>query len=292
MLERIKKLKRLLVLIKEDLLYSLPFLKAYSDENEVNFARLRQSAHVLDKGLHIVPFEKGHGTEIYHQCKSLKEKITDESIKADPAFLWVESVIEKYEQAQQTGIITDKNISCPLFSEEDKNGFYKIILSRTSCRRFTTETIPEQIWNEIIKIASDAPSGCCRQTTRYYIEKDSEKIKLLIKNIAGATGFSGNFIPYLICITADIRPYSIKDRLLPYIDASLSTQNLLLACTVNNIYGTPLNFQHASKKEIKQVKEILTIPEYEQIILFIAVGKAQVLPRKPERMDIKRIRKK
>jgi nitroreductase len=284
------KIKSILTHIWEDIVYTLSFLKNYKDEDVV-FALLRQNVHILDKGLHIVPFEKGHSMKIYQKCQNLKNQITDKTIKSDPAFLWIESVIKKYEQAQQTGFVIEEQIEPPVYTEKNKNDFYKIIKSRTSCRYFTNEIIADEIWNEIIDIAADAPSGCCRQTERYYIESEHNKIKKLISNIAGATGFSGN-IPHLICITADTRPYDIKDRLLPYIDVSLSIQNFLLACAVNNIYGTPLNFQHATKKQIENVKQILSIPRYEKIILFIAAGKVGKLPLKPVRMDIKQIRKR
>jgi nitroreductase len=289
-LTKILSILQYITYIFDDALYVLSFLKN-DNEEEVIFTRLRTSCHILDKGLHIVPFEKGHGTNVYMQCKKYKDKITNKAIKTDPAFLWAESVVEKYEQAQQNEIIVKEKISASEFTNNDKVDFYRIIKSRTSCRNFTNEKILDKTWNEIIEIAADAPSGCCRQTERYYIEDDSNIIKALVPNIAGATGFSGK-IPYLICITADIRPYGIKDRLLPYIDVSLSIQNFLLACTINNIYGTPLNFQHATKKEIRNVKSILNIPAYEKIILFIAAGKAQKLPLKPNKLDIKWIRKK
>ncbi|MDR2955364.1 MAG: nitroreductase family protein [Prevotella sp.] len=291
MKRRIRLIKLIFCYIWEDILYTLSFLKKFVGNQDVIFTQLRQNAHILDKGLHINPFEKGHGKKVYQQCLSLKSKITDENIKLDLAFLWIESVIKKYEKAQLTGLTDVDYIPRPEFTDNDKSHFYKILKSRTSCRNFTNEEISDEILDEIIDIAADAPSGCCRQTERYYIVSENEKIRALVKNIAGATGFSGN-IPYLVCITADTRSYGIKDRMLPYIDVSLSIQNFLLACTINNIYGTPLNFQHATKKETVNVKNILNIPEYEKIILFIAIGKVNILPLKPKRIDIKQIRKR
>jgi nitroreductase len=285
-------LRFVFVHIWEDMVYTFSFLKKHKDEDEeVIFALLRQNTHILDKGLHIIPFEKGHSMKIYQLCKNLKDKITNKQIKSDSAFLWIESVIAKYEQAQKAGAVIEYKIKQPVYSKKDKAEFYKIIKSRTSCRNFTNEIISDETWNEILVIAADAPSGCCRQTERYYIENDSEKIRALVPNIVGATGFSST-IPYLICIAVDIRPYGIQDRLLPYIDASLSIQNFLLACTVNNIYGTLLNFQHATIMQIEKCKKILNIPEYERIIIFIAVGKTEKLPLKPARMNINKIRKK
>ncbi|GHT07358.1 hypothetical protein FACS189432_02450 [Bacteroidia bacterium] len=291
MLQKLRYIKRVIKIILDDLAYYKLFTKNYDNEQEVIFSYLRTNVHILDKGLHIVPFEKGHGKAVYQKCKALQNKITNRYILNDKAYKWTADVIENYENAQQTGFVfRDTNLTHS-FTNEEKKQFYHIIKSRISCRSFTNEVIDDDIWNEIVEIASDAPSGCCRQTVRYYIENRQEKISLLTKNIAGATGFSGN-IPYLICITADVRAYGIEDRFLPYIDASLSVENFLLACTVNNISCVCLNMQHASLTEQSKVKNILDIPKYEKIVIFIAAGKPNVLPQKPIRINIKQIRKK
>ena len=291
MLGKIKLIKSILTHIKNDIIYALSFIKKYMDE-EVIFTHLRVHAHAIDKGLHIVPFEKGHGKNLYQQSKILKNKIHDSTFTEDPAFLWAVSVIDKYECAQKEGIFVEDNIERTSFNDKEKNDFYKVVKSRISCRNFTNEEIKDETWNEILEIAADAPSGCCRHTERYYIENDSNKIKAIVPNILGATAFSEKLIPYLVCITADTRPYPIRERWMPFIDVSLSIQNFLLACTVNNIYCTLLNFQAATKKEIKNVKKILNIPKYERIIIFAAVGKANKIPLKPARIDVKQIRKK
>ena len=109
-------------------------------------------------------------------------------------------------------------------------------------------------------------------------------------NIAGATGF-GNGIPYLLCVTADTRPYTTIDRMLAYVDASLFTENLVLACRANNIFTTILNFQHASEQERKSVSERLNIPSYERVILFVAAGYVDFVPEKPVRMSVDKFRR-
>jgi hypothetical protein len=267
------------------------FHKKYSNEQEVLFTQLRKNTHILDKGLNMDPFEKGHGKIIYQKCKQLQGKITNQRILEDKAYKWTAEIIQQYETAQQTGVVPTKNYEQTKYSDKEKADFYKIIKSRTSCRNFTNEIVPDDIWNEIIEIASDAPSGCCRQPSRYYIESDKEKIILLRKNIAGSTGFSSD-IPYLICVTADLRAYELIDRILPYIDVSLSVENFLLGCTINNVSTVCLNMQHASLQEQNNIKGILGIPDYEKIIIFIAAGKPKELPHKPIRIDTSWIRKK
>lgn len=295
MFYRIKRIKEILGLLIEDVKYTLSFLKMYDFDQEVIFSKLRTSVHVLDKGIYIVPFEKGHGTAIYRKCIDLKQKIKDESILSDKSFQWACSVIEEYEKKQKevdenTNPEKNKKVSSTI-TKDEKELFYEIIKNRTSCRNYLSEEIPDEVWNEIVSIAEEAPSGCCRQPSRYYIESNQKIINELRKNIAGATGFSSP-MPYLICVTSDTRAYEIIDRFSPIIDTSLSIENFLLACTANNISTTPLNWQHATVKEIKTVKKILNIPSYEKIILFIVSGYPSVIPQKPKRIDLKWIRKK
>jgi nitroreductase len=292
MFQKIKKIKQVVEISNKDLKYGLSFLKNYDLDQEVIFSKLRTNAHVLDKGVNIIPFETGHGLAIYKQCLSLKKKITDEEILTDKSYQWVCSIIEKYEKKQKNDVPQAENkvlkFQCV---EDEKQAFYKIVKNRVSCRNYVDKAIPDNVWNEIIAIAADAPSGCCRQPSKYYIESNPNKIHDLRMNIAGATGFSSK-IPYLICVTSDVRSYSVIDRLLPIIDTSLSIQNFLLACTANNVFTTPLNWQHATKKEEKAVREILNIPDYEKIILFITAGYPNIIPEKPERLGLKWIRKR
>ena len=270
------------------------FLKMFSNNkrkemDEVHFSLLRRDCHVLDKGLHTIPFERGHGKGIYAEALSLKKKLANTLCVNDPAFHWCESTIATYEHAQSCEL-GDLNKSYHVYNDDERRAIYDFFRSRVSCRNFNNKEIEDAIWNEIVEFAADAPNGCCRQTSRVYIVHEKETIDKLKVNIAGATGFS-NGIPYLLCVTADTRPYTIIDRMLAYIDASLFTENLVLACRVNNIFTTILNFQHASEQERKSVSESLNIPSYERVILFIAAGCVDSVPDKPVRMSVDKFRK-
>lgn len=277
------------------LLYSdWVFLKMFSNDktnekDEVLFSLLRKNCHILDKGVHIVPFEKGHGKAIYNEAVFLMNKLQNTSYVSDSSFKWCKEVISIYSNAQSYGI-SNLNKSYHVYSDNEKLMIYKYLRSRVSCRNFNNKEVPDSVWNTIIEIAADSPNGCCRQTSRVYVVHKSELISKLKSNIAGATGFS-NGIPYLLCITADTRPYMCVDRMLAYIDASLFVENLVLACRANNIFTTILNFQHASEKERNTVSKCLNIPSYERIILFIAAGCVDFIPEKPIRMEVQNFRK-
>ena len=291
MIRKIKLLGRIIQFIIDDIKYDISFLKHYDREQEVIFSKLRTYAHVLDKGINMLPFEKGHGKKIYEKSKELKSNITNEQILNDKAFKWSCNVIENYEKKQVDDNEKEyENFNKYEISNEEKLTFYKVIRSRTSCRNYLSTKISNEIWNEILSIAVDAPSGCCRQASRYYVIEDERLINQLLKNIAGSSGFSTT-IPYLVCVTSDTRSYGIQDRYLPIIDTSLSIENFLLACTANNIYTTPLNWEHATKHDEETVRNLINIPLYERIILFISAGYSNIVPIKPERVDLKWIRK-
>ena len=250
---------------------------------------LRKNCHILDKGLHIVPFEKGHGRKIYNEALALKKILVSTPKESDLSFRWCCDVITLYEKAQNFEL-EGLNTSFHNYNKSEKQLIYDFFHSRVSCRNFSNAIIDDCIWNEIIEIAADAPNGCCRQTSRIYIVNDRTTISKLKYNIGGATGFS-NGIPYLLCVTSDVRPYACMDRMLAYIDASLFVENLVLACRANNIFTTILNFQHASEKERNDVMGLLNIPLYERIIVFIAAGCVDFVPVKPLRMHVNEFRK-
>lgn len=237
-------------------LYDLSYFKTFvfkrNYDEEVYFSKLRTKAHILDKGLNIIPFEKGHGKNVYLNCLELMGKIKSDSIINDPAYHWCKEVLFHYENAQKlnNNISHSKQVT---INEEERKIFNKVVRSRISCRNFTNERIENDIWDRILEMAVLAPSSCCRQPARYYIINNPEIILKLIPNIAGATGFSKG-IPNLICVTADHRAYDIKDRFLPFIDVALNVENFVLACSSFNVSTTILNIQHATKKKKKKLR--------------------------------------
>lgn len=288
-LSKCKSFYRKLKFLSVDLEYLNLFDGETENESDVDLALLRKNCHILDKGLHVVPFEKGHGETIYKEALLLRDRLLNTDKNVDPSFDWCKGVIASYEQAQYTGCGSE-NIPFHNYGVVEKRQIYDFLHSRVSCRIFNAKIIDDSIWNEVIELAADAPNGCCRQTSRIYVVSDKEIIKKLKPNIGGATGFS-NGIPYLLCVTADVRPYACMDRMLPYVDASLFVENLVLACRANNIFTTILNFQHASNRERECVMRCLNIPSYERVILFIAAGYADLVPGKPRRMSVNQFRK-
>ena len=256
--------------------------------NEQLFTYLRTACHILDKGLNAIPFEKGHSKGIYERAKSLNRLLKTE-YGEDPSYLWTSSILEKYEQAQKIDVIKNVELQITEYNDLQRKIFFDFMRSRVSCRNYIKCSVSEHVLKEIVELAVDAPNGCCRQTVRYYISQDSKKIKSLVGDIAGITCFSE--IPCLVFVTSFNSVYSLRDRNLQYVDASLSIENFVLAARAYNIFTTICNFFHANRKQVKHVKSIMQIPSDENIIAVITMGYSNNVPMKPVRMSANRFYK-
>lgn len=238
---------------------------------------------MLDKGLNNPNFEAGHSLGIFKEAKLLYEKLYDKCAN-DSAYVWAGIILQKFENAQINGKPTLENSKCIVYNAEQQMMLSSFIYRRTSCRNFIEKNISEDIIKKIISIAVDAPNGCCRQTTRYYITQNPVFIKNLSRNIAGITNFSN--IQALVAVTAEAVCYDLTDKNLQYVDASLSAENFILGASIYGIYGTMCNFFRAKISEIQYCKNILGIPLRQNIVLFIAMGYPRELPEKPKRQNL------
>lgn len=268
--------------------------RANAPSAERAFALFRMYSHVLDKGLNIRPFEPGHSRRIYQEACAVRDVIQNRygnPFLDDPAWQWGLTVMAEYEAAQQSGQ-TDNPAQVhgarlmdglpPEAPEWIRQG----IARRVSCRDLADQEIPRLVWERIVQAAVEAPTSCCRRSVRFRILHDPDRIRTASRLIAGATGYSRG-IPYLICVSADLRMYADSaDALLPYIDTALALDSFSLAAACEGVSVTILNFQRASLKDHACLKRLYGIPEHEQIVIFASAGYPAVLPRKPARRSV------
>ena len=280
----LRKWRCLIKITLRDLFYNIHHYNIRNvGTNEQDFATLRMLSHMLDKGLNNVFFERGHSQSIYAQAQVLYSKLV-RFYADDSAFIWVGEVLKNYEQAQKEGMVRFNEKLLKVYDEKEKHYIEEFITSRVSCRNFTGEKISEDEIQKIIRIAVDAPNACCRQTVRFYLTQNSEKISHLVPSIAGITNFTN--IPCLVCVVAESGFYDLIDKNLQYVDASLSAENLILAARLYNIYGTMCNFFHATPSQITLCKSLLGIKDSENIVMFIALGYPSRIPSKPIRRRV------
>ena len=268
----------------KDFKYNYRHIRGNSKKTEeIIFSKLRMYCHMLDKGMNNIHFEKGHSMSVYNKAIALRDQL-GAVYKNDFSFLWANEVIERFENAQSKGKPMLELRSPLVYSTQQIEEYTNFITNRTSCRNFLEKEIPLNVIEEILKIAIDAPNGCCRQVVRYYITQDKEKIKQTEPHVAGMTNFSN--IQCLVCVAAETSYYDLKDKNLQYVDASLSAENFILGASLYGVYGTMCNFFHASEHDISKCKEMYEVGQTENIIMFIAMGYPINIPQKPTRRSV------
>ena len=280
-------LRKLIVVAKQsinDFKYNYKHIMAHSKEtDEIKFSRLRMFCHMLDKGMNNIHFEKGHSLNVYKIAVELRNHLRLQ-YKNDTAFQWVDEIIERFEKAQVNGKPALEPREPIVYTKQQIVEHTRFITNRTSCRNFLEKEIPSDVLEEIVKIAIDAPNGCCRQVVRYYITQDKEKIKQAVPHVAGITNFSN--IQCLVCVVAETSYYELIDKNLQFVDASLSAENFILGASLYGVYGTMCNFFHATQQDIIKCKKIFEVGETESIVMFIAMGYPITMPQKPSRRNI------
>ncbi len=268
-----------------DFLYNYKHMASHSKEtDEIKFSRLRMFCHMLDKGMNNIHFEKGHSLSVYNSAIKLRKQLIS-VYKNDSAFPWVDEIIERFEKAQIDGKPALESREPVVYSKQQIDEYTSFITNRTSCRNFQEKRIPSDVIEDIVKIAIDAPNGCCRQVVRYYITQDKEKIKQVIPHVAGITNFSN--IQCLVCVAAETSYYELIDKNLQFVDASLSAENFILGASLFGIYGTMCNFFHATEHDKSICKQIFEVKDTEGIVMFIAMGYPISIPQKPLRRNVK-----
>lgn len=173
--------------------------------------------------------------------------------------------------------------------------FTKLLESRRSIRAYKPDTkVSEETVKEIIKAAQQAPSWKNSQTARYYAvispemlvkvredclplfnQKNSQNAPALIVTAfeKGCAGFDGN----------ESAVNELGDEWGAY-DLGLQNENLVLKARESGLDTLIMGIRDG-----KALREILNIPDSQQIVSVIALGYRDVEPVKPKRKEIDEI---
>lgn len=156
------------------------------------------------------------------------------------------------------------------FKDKDKP-FDVFCRSRYSVRSFSQKEVPIPVLYDCIELAQKSPSFCNRQPTRVHIVKSPEKKAQLMAIQNGNRGF-GHLAETLLVISSVISTTKdIHERNENHLNAGLFSMTLLNALHFNSIGGCSLNWSVLEDREI-EIRNILTIPENEIVIMIIACG--------------------
>ena len=152
-----------------------------------------------------------------------------------------------------------------------KSNFKNFVFSRSSIRDYSSEDIDIKTLKECFTLAAKTPSVCNRQPWKVHVIQNLQLASELLRIQNGFKGH-GNNLQTLLLITSDNRYlYGYLERNQGYIDAGMYAMNLLYAIHSKGLAACPLN-SNLSMIDENKVRELLTIDESENLIMFIAIG--------------------
>lgn len=155
--------------------------------------------------------------------------------------------------------------------ENEHINFKELAMNRYSIRDFNQNaTVKMEDIYEAIDISIKSPSVCNRQPSRVKIITNK---KIISKVLELQGGFGGYELPdKLILITSDLTVFlRSQERNQSYIDGGLFSMSLLYALEYKGIGACPLSTNIPEEKN-GRIREILNIPDNENLIMFIVCG--------------------
>lgn len=253
-------------------------------------AFLTKQYHIVEKGMALPNPRKGFGKEkVSHLIQTLEEfesKYSNPQLSVyirqvlktyfdrnsevlDASFSSkIQNCIQKNDDVFPKGgvkIITKENIATA--TGFDYAGFVR---SRTSVRNFSDEPVTEKEILAAVENARYTPSVCNRQSWKVHLY-EGDTIQQLLKMQGGNNGFSDS-INKLLIVTTDLRKFTRMESNQVFVDGGLFAMNLVFSLHHQQIASCCLNTCKPYTEE-KRIQKIGNIPDYERIIMMIAVGK-------------------
>jgi len=152
----------------------------------------------------------------------------------------------------------------------EDNTLINIIRKRRSIRRFNNKKISHQTFEKLVDAARWAPSSCNRQPWHLIIIDKKEFIEKL--SFFRKQNFIQN-APYSILVLQNKKCYS-KEPLTLGLDAGVAIQNILLMAECLGLSTCCVNLtdHNLTDKSRREIKRLLNIPEYFELIAIIPIG--------------------
>jgi nitroreductase len=158
--------------------------------------------------------------------------------------------------------------------EEKQNNkqlrFEELFTQRTSIREFSAKNVDMKKIENAVQIAMKTPTVCNRQSFKLTLIRDKKIIEEALVLQGGWRGYPAP--PLLGLVTVDVRGYvNVEERNEPFIDGGLFGMSLLLCLEAEEIATCPLNTMFSDICE-QRLRQLLKLPEFEEFIMFVAIG--------------------
>lgn len=254
-------------------------------------AAIIMTYHVVEKGLTMPDMRLGFGREMILGLVESLNEFADKYGTSEPQFIEAVRVVAEYKKVHDdAGFEFDEvrsRVISALLSRVPVEPSHQIEMtrerywaeldapfeafsaSRHSVRNFAGTVSLEQI-RSAVALANNAPSACNRQYVRVHCVSDREKIRECLALQNGNRGF-GHLADKLLILTADLRAVWGAERNDIFTNSGIYLMNLCYALHKNRVAHCMLNWSVVLEKDL-ELRRILEIPEFENVIVFIACG--------------------
>jgi nitroreductase len=255
---------------------------------------LRRNIHRLEKGLLMKPRKEIFAADYIIEtvdCYKKTLQANQNSLIVEEELQWAYDVLQEYfsivinhpkvEQAKTKFIALKhlcnpkkyipykRNIEIP--SPVTYEQFWKLSYRRRSVRWYLPMPVPRELLDKAIMVASLSPSACNRQPFEFRIFDQPELVQQVSALPMGTKGFNHN-VPVIIAVVGKLSAYfSVRDRHLIYIDASLVSMSFMYALETLGLSSCPINWPDIDTRE-KKMSSLLNLEPDERVIMLISVG--------------------
>jgi len=242
-----------------------------NSEDELEYD-MRKYVHALEKSRpgkrrHLYKLLRAH--EVYKE--TLKRDLLSQSERE-----WCERIIFGEDSLDNQDSVSE--------IKRGKKDIDRVIKERRSVRSFTNEPLKEEDFEELIDTAKWAPSACNRQSWRFILTRDKEKIQRLGE-------VRGKWIkdaPSCIIVAIDMNAYrETENDYTPYLDAGGVIQTLLLKVESMGYGACWVNFGDAevSLEVREEIDDLFSLQESHRIVSIVPIGGFESKPKPPGRKD-------
>ena len=263
--------------------------------------KLRRNIHRLEKGLIMRPRRAVFALEyIEETVKAYQRAVAEANDAADTTngeMNWAGDVLTDYFEACEPHPLIDRlrgdfeKLSKPAFEamatrsdrfrpyvrdlssvpSVDYEQLLGLAVRRRSVRWFLNKSVPRELVEKAVQIASLSPSACNRQPFEFRFFDEPEHLSRVAALPGGTKGFHEQFPLVGVVIGSLAHYYDERDRHVIYIDGGLATMSLVYALETLGLSSCCINWPDLESAELEAAK-VLGLRDYERPVMFLAIG--------------------
>lgn len=254
---------------------------------------LTNNYHVIEKCLAMPNFEPGHGMERVEIVVGDLFKYRELGFDlTHPQYIAAMQAVQEYDQVHKKlgyklpeGLQADiekllagtniqehhqPHVTRKEFFSHLNDGFEAFARSRHSIRAYSDQNIEEETVRAVADLARTTPTACNRQPNKTYVVGEKEMIRQIAVLQGGGRGWAESANKMFI-VTSAVDPFGYNEPMETYKAGGMYVMNLLYALHAYQIGTCPLMWK-GEKSADEQLRNLLGVPNNEEIIMIIAAG--------------------